>query len=321
MPRGDFRLTATKFHVTWKGFIPFEDLHALAAKYGKLVAYSHVHETGSLREEGDDVEGYEHTHAAWLFAAAGDCSNVKVWDHGDAHPHIKNRRSMPWMQYLFETYHKGHKVAKDGKKFYKAPEAIEQSDVSTWNPKRIAIEQVVKTSDVLEAFEIADVGIKSIGDVLAVRRECATKRKHEHEWDEDATGEFVDKPWDRKKALVMIGDSQCGKTAWACKQFENPVLVCELNELKNFNYDGVDGIVFDEADFAKFKRKTQIFMNDLKYTRTIKVADYTITLPKGMPRIFCNNQSCFLDLPEIRNRHEVWDTRGAGDSVPVYFKK
>ncbi len=178
------------------------------------------------------------------------------------------------------------------------------------NSHRILLKEVVDAPSALDAFEIADVSVKSIGDVLAVRRECSRKRKHVHEWDEDATSEFVVKEWDRKKALCLIGDSQQGKTAWACKQFKNPIMVGELNELRGIDWNGIDGIVFDEADFSNFKRKTQIFMCDTKYTRTIKVADYTVTIPKGMPRIFCNNQRCFSELPEINNRFVPWDTRG-----------
>lgn len=320
-----FRLTATKYHVTWKSFVAFDKVKELFDKVGKVVALSIVHEVGQLREQ--DAMAYEHTHAAVLFAKKLDCADVKIWDDGDIHPHVKNRRSMPWIKYLFEVYHQGHKVDKQGKKYFIAPVAIEQITPPNWNPTSLTIAAVVDAATAVDAFDIADVGIKSIGDVITVRRECAKSRKHKHDFDDACTGTFVKKPkgmvdWDKSKALILVGDSGCGKTSWACQQFKNPIMIGELIELKKFNWDGVDGLVLDEADFVNYKRKTQIFMTDTKYRRVIKVEDGQIVIPKGMPRIFCNNQVCFKELPEIKRRCQVWDTRQGGEvDVPVYFEK
>ena len=263
-------MTASKYHVTWKGFVPFDELKTLFGKVGQPTAYSFVHEIGAAKEE--NATPYEHTHAAVLHAKKLDCKDVKIWDWGDVHPHIKNRRSMPWIKYLFETYHQGNKVAKGGKKYFIAPVAIEQVTPPDWNPTAVTIKMAIEAPTVMDAFDVADVGIKSLGDVITVRRECAKSRKHKHDFDEECSGTFVKKPkgmvdWDKSKALILLGDSGCGKTSWACKQFKNPIMIGELIELKKFNWDGVDGLVLDEADFVNYKRKTQIFMTDTKYRR------------------------------------------------------
>lgn len=323
-PAGEKRFwSATKYHLTYKDHIDFDVLKDLIKdKCGAWTALSIVHENGDVDEQ--DPMPYAHTHVAFMLAKKMDSTDCRLLDVGDIHPHVKNRTSIKWIQYLFEMYHKGHKVKKDGKKYFIDPVKIWQSEVpQTWTSGRLLLDAVAAAPSAMDAFEIAEVSVKSIGDVLSVRRECQRKRKHKHEWDEDCDKKrFKTIEWDKKKAFVLLGPSQCGKTSWAAAQFENPVMVGELNELRGMSWEGVDGIVFDEADFANFKRKTQIFMLDMKYTRTIKVADYTITIPKGMPRIFCNNQRCFSELTEINNRFECKDTRGDVDpktGKPTYF--
>lgn len=316
-PAGEFRWSATKYHLTYKTHINFDSIKALFPEWSAL---SIVWENGDVDEQ--DATPYAHTHVAVLFKKKLDSTDVALFDIGGIHPHAKNRRSLPWIKYLFEKYHQGHKVKKNGKKYYIEPVKLEQDTPQDWTSSRILLRAVAEAKNAMDAFEIADVSVKSIGDVLSVRRECQRKRKHEHEWDEDCDKtRFKTIEWDRKKALVLLGPSQCGKTSWAAAQFKNPVMVGELNELRGMSWEGVDGIVFDEADFANFKRKTQIFMLDMKYTRTIKVADYTVTIPKGMPRIFCNNQRCFSELTEINNRFICKDTRDKvdEDGKPTFF--
>lgn len=321
-PAGEKRFwSATKYHLTYKDHLDFDVVKDLIKeKCGAWVALSIVHENGDVDEQ--DATPYAHTHVAFMLAKKMDSMDCRLLDIGDNHPNVKNRTSIKWIKYLFEYYHKGHKIKrKTLKKYFVEPVKLWQSEVpQSWTSGRLILDAVAAAPSAMDAFEIAEVSIKSIGDVLAVRRECQRKRKHCHEWDEDCDVErFKTIEWDRSKALVLLGPSQCGKTSWAAAQFKNPVMVGELNELRGMSWDGVDGIVFDEADFANFKRKTQIFMLDMKYTRTIKVADYTVTIPKGMPRIFCNNQRCFSELPEINNRFICRDTRGDADFF--YFNK
>lgn len=315
-PAGNFRWTATKYHLTYKTHIDFDKVKAILPEW---TALSIVHENGDVDEQ--DATPYAHTHVAVLFKKKLDSTDVALFDIDGIHPNAKNRRSLPWIKYLFDKYHKGHKVKKATlKKYFVEPVKLWQDEPEDWSSHRILLRAVAEAPNAMDAFEIADVSVKSIGDVLSVRRECQRKRKHAHEWDEDCDkARFKTIEWDRETALVLLGPSQCGKTSWACAQFKNPVMVGELNELRGMSWDGVDGIVFDEADFANFKRKTQIFMLDMKYTRTIKVADYTVTIPKGMPRIFCNNQRCFSELPEINNRFVCADTRADLDFF--YFNK
>jgi len=321
MPSGTFEFAAVKYHLTYKTHLDYDEVKAkLEENSRKLVALSVVHEEGDPDEK--DATPYEHTHVAVMFSKKVVSTNARLFDVGDVHPHIKTRKSVKWFKYLFEMYHQGHKVKKNGKKYFKSPvKLFDQITPASWDGDRIVFDEVVSAETTLDAFQVAEVTVKSIADVLAVRRECSRKRKHVHEWDEAADKKrFKTIEWDRKKALVLLGPSQCGKTSWACAQFNNPVLVGELNELRNFNWDGVDGIVFDEADFSNFKRKTQIYMLDMVYTRSIKVNDFMITIPKGMPRIFCNNQPCFKDLDEIKNRYVPDDTRGqAKDGKPGFF--
>lgn len=304
-----FRWSATKYHLTYKGHIDFEVIKELLPEWSAL---SIVWENGDVDEQ--DPTPYAHTHVAVLFKKKLDSTDTALFDIDGVHPNAKNRRSLPWIQYLFDKYHKGFKVKKNGKKYYIEPVKLFQDEPENWTSSRILLRAVAEAPNAMDAFEIADVSVKSIGDVLSVRRECQRKRKHVHEWDEDCDkSRFKTIEWDRKRSLVLLGPSQCGKTSWACAQFENPIMVGELNELRGVDWTGIDGVVFDEADFANFKRKTQIFMLDMKYTRTIKVADYTVTIPKGMPRIFCNNQRCFSELPEINNRFVPKDTRAEPD--------
>ncbi len=129
-PGGVFRWSATKYHLTYRGHIDFEIIKAKLRSVRPWTALSLVHEIGDVDEES--ATPYAHTHVAVLFKSKLDSTDVGLFDIDDVHPHAKNRRSLPWIKYLFDKYHKGHKVKASGKKYFLEPVLLEQDEPQDW---------------------------------------------------------------------------------------------------------------------------------------------------------------------------------------------
>jgi len=78
---GTFRVQGKKFHLTYSGHIPYEQLFGAFSTLGLLKDYSFVHEVG-------DTE-YKHTHCLVWFTKVISSYNPRVFDFGDIHPNIR----------------------------------------------------------------------------------------------------------------------------------------------------------------------------------------------------------------------------------------
>ena len=98
-------------------------------------------------------------------------------------------------------------------------------------------------------------------------------------------------------AIVLQGASHIGKTHFALAHFEYPLLVSELDDLKDISLR-TDGIVFDQMCFTHpWDRKElnltadkMIRLLDMEVSRAIGARYQNVRIPKGMPRIFTTNK-------------------------------
>lgn len=114
--------------------------------------------------------------------------------------------------------------------------------------------------------------------------------------------------WDRSKSLILIGNPGAGKTQWALNEFQNPMLLRNLNGLKAFDKNLFDGVVIDDIDFTNVSRSDMLNLLEVEQPCSLRVLYGIAFLPANVPRIFCLNpgfESLNLDDGAIRRRVNV----------------
>jgi len=108
------------------------------------------------------------------------------------------------------------------------------------------------------------------------------------------------------KVLVLVGDSQIGKTQFALSLFKQPMFVSHLDSLKDFTEGFHDGLIFDDMTFSHLPETAQIHLLDWEMDREIHIRYQTALIPKNTKKIFtCNyNRQCqlFAKDPAVYNR-------------------
>ena len=109
---------------------------------------------------------------------------------------------------------------------------------------------------------------------------------------------------------VVYGATNLGKTEYALSHFDKPFLVNDVDNLKYFDKNEFDGIVFDdcppffETDRVK-SRESQIALADSSQDRAIPCRYFNATIPKWTKKVFITNQEngrIFLDDAAINRR-------------------
>lgn len=121
----------------------------------------------------------------------------------------------------------------------------------------------------------------------------------------------------KKKCLVLTGESNTGKTKLAKAVFKNPLIVRHKDKLKQFDPVRHDGIVFDDMSFANYSRETVLALMDMDDDADINVKNSMVTIPAGTPRIFTTNRPMYATL-------SGWDTEYDPDNSflpkPLFVK-
>lgn len=312
---GGFRFAATKAHFTYKTHVDMDHLLDLAKQFGKLKMSSIVHEVGD--EDEDHPTPYEHTHAFFWWVKPLDVTNPRAWDvngqDGEPiHPNLQNRRSMKWAQTICMKYHLGHKTKANGKKYFIEPIEIRQEGVEEWKMSEEQFEIARNAPTAIDACMELGIDIKSVSDVMVVRRGEKMKRGYmEVEEDCDKPWRAPPVEWDRKKkSLILKGPPGTGKTNWAAAQFTKPWAVKDIDDLKDMPAD-VDGLVFDDCEFNKLKDGVQKYIFDVRTGSSIHARHQNAYKPK-LPAIFTTNDHyklCDWDGCDgaLKVRAMVWD--------------
>jgi len=277
-------MQAMKAHLTYKSHIDVDSVRDVIGRETKILSV--VHEVGDEHE--DEPMPYEHTHVFVWWKKKFQTRDVRFFDIDGIHPNIQTRQSIVWAKTICTKYHHGHKTKADGKKYFIKPIMLYQEGVEDWKFQEDMIATIRAAPTLVDALLDTDITPKTISDVKMLRAE--NKRKRAECGDECDREKFVKLDWDRKKALVLQGPPGIGKTNWSLAQFENPQMICDLDDLKHLPED-CDGLVFDEMIFFNTSKKTQTFLCDLAFDRTIRTRNTNAMIPKNTPRIFCCNMN------------------------------
>ena len=97
-------------------------------------------------------------------------------------------------------------------------------------------------------------------------------------------------PGEKKKCIVLQGESGLGKTQLASAIFQKPLAVKHMDKLKCFDPLVHDGIIFDDMSFAHWPRELVMNLMDMDADADCNVKNSMVIIPKGFPRVFCTNR-------------------------------
>ena len=92
-------------------------------------------------------------------------------------------------------------------------------------------------------------------------------------------------------SVVVVGNAGIGKTQWAMSHFNDKgcLFVTHLDDLKAWDPDRYDGIVFDDMSFLQLPLQTQKYLCDWNDSRTIHCRYTNAQIPPRTRKIFtCN---------------------------------
>lgn len=283
-PGKTFKFSGKKFHLTYKSHLdPPIFISWLKSVVGNLKWYSLVHELGKdgipRTEQGMPSLPYAHTHVAFEAEKKIQSRDQRLLDWLGIHPNIKPIRDQAHAEQIW-TYHQ-----KDPILLYRS----ETSPVRDTN----YLDRIQFASTLKEAMEIAGVTIKTVSDIVALRRESQPQILPQldthYSWTFMAPPAFT--------SLFVSGPSGTGKTRWAIAQFQSCLLVSHMDTLKQFMPGRHDGIVFDDMNFLRLTPQEAIHLLDWEMPRTINVKFGSVTIPANTQKIFTNNRTFHDSMP------------------------
>lgn len=299
-PGKKFQMCGKKFHLTYAGHLDHQQLLAFlkTAAGGKLKWYSIVWEIGTKTVD------YPHTHVAFESGQKITSRSCKKFDFQpgpDAlgvilpivHPNI---RMLTTDEYVSRTW-KYHE---------KAPIKRTVSDFCPVRSKNWMVD-LQKCSSLSEACEICSVAPRTVACVQALMN-----ARDSSQIIPDIVGQCswtltAPSGW---KVLFLTGGTGLGKTRWALAQFNSPLLVSHLEDLKLFRQGQHDGIVFDDISFAHLTSTVGIHLLDWEMPRTLNVKHGSVTIPAETRKIFTSNSTLADTFPPATDKvYEAYERR------------
>lgn len=111
--------------------------------------------------------------------------------------------------------------------------------------------------------------------------------------------------WTYDRSIIIWGPPECGKTGLARACLPKAFMVTHIDDLKRFDSQAFDGIIFDDMSFVHMPRTAQIHLVDIEEDRSIHCRHTTGFIPRHTKKIFTTNEPnghIFLDDPAINRR-------------------
>ena len=293
MPRDNFNFQYIQCHFTWKTHIPFPRIKELFESIQPVEWYSIVHESS------DTENSYDHTHAAVRWKAKPHKRNARFADIDDIHPHIQPITTKDHARRIYYEYHR------------KSPVLLEQSPTGPSQPS--TLESIQSAATLYDACAMLKIIPKTVADVMLLRKDRAKPPAQPQN--------FRDTMWTMPllhdfTCMFVSGPTKYGKTQWALHCFNSPLVVSHMDQLRDFNPNEHDGIVFDDMSFAHHPRETVIHLTDWDMDRAIHARYNAAVIPHNTRKIFTSNLPFDQVFPEdhtgaIRRRfsHKITVTR------------
>lgn len=296
---------AKHYHLTYPGHHAPADLIRMVKQRTSvpLLGWSVAQE--ETNPDGDDQEGYKHTHLALMFGSPLHLHGSRVFDFFSGfdgglpvqfHPHAQPKVTIAQMEQIFLHYHPGRKYdMTTGKMKFHKPVLHEYELPPQFDFTRKVMEEMVSAPSLFEACIAGTVRARSVSDVKALRDEHSdlSLKQFKHMYPKES---FTLPPPAVLHALHVHGGSGLGKTKWAAAQFKNPCLIkpfdsvgCLEDLCKRFDPQFHDGIVLDEANLKFMSRQQVIALLDWDEPSTLDVRYKSFTIPAGVPKILISN--------------------------------
>jgi len=112
--------------------------------------------------------------------------------------------------------------------------------------------------------------------------------------------------WDQKKALIIWGPTDVGKTQLAKALLPKALFINHIDQLAAYNDDVYEGFILDDCGISHLHREAQLAILDTGEDRAIHRRYGISLIPKGTPRILATNdrgyQAVGSQWPEIVRR-------------------
>jgi len=275
MSSKNFTLQNKRVHLAYKTHLTQEQVDTILDKVSKweVRKHSYCHETGKHDEE---EIAYPHTHLLICCKQAIKTANARFFDIDGIHPNIQKVNDDKHENTVYTKYH------------HKEGILCVQVDLFPPNKPGDLKRTIAESSDLFDCVEKLGITVKSVLDVQCLRQAIALETQtYEHKH----THEEFNQPVIKEFTMMYIdGPSQMGKTQWALRHFENPLLVRCMDQLRKFKEGVHDGIVFDDMSFAHIPREACIHMVDWDEASDIHARYEDAHIPKYTRKIFTSNK-------------------------------
>lgn len=299
MPRtGNFRFSGRCVHLTYKTWLTDEQVAAVALKPGKEVEqFSYCHENG----HGDTA--YLHSHVLIKWTEKVETSDTRYFDIGEIHPHIK-------------TVDLRYKTQFENVMNYHKKEGVFCKQVPEWNPDEEAPNILQTSIPYAETMTMLDFAVERNGtwkDIMGMEKfhKLVQRRKRTKAIKEFVPDDFRFPKPDNLRVMFIYGPKGSGKTEWAKTWFENPLVVRTIDELKAFEENFHDGIIFDDARFGELPEDTVQSLVEWDNHAQLHARYENAFIPARTQKVFTSNyppetvfgpQNWFSEAGQVRCR-------------------
>lgn len=275
-PGGRFLFSSKKGHLTYAGHLDWQVLLSLVGGATELVWYSVVWERGHGDGDNDGVR-YDHTHFAFERKRKLSSRDCRKFDVDGIHPHIRSSIDAEHASRLYWEYHR------------KEPVQLWQSESGPRRPVHGSeIGKLRGATSLFEACQMFGIVPRSVGDIQLLRADRERRKPAEHDyaghkWSLELPGDF--------RVIFMWGRTGTGKTQRAIHAFRSPLVVSQMDDLRDYDPAVFDGIVFDDMDFKKMEGGNVIHLLDWDCDRPIRCRYSNAIIPKHTRKIFTSNKN------------------------------
>lgn len=296
-----FRIAAQNWFLTYpKCTMTKEKALKCLSKKKKLIAW--------IIAEEKHQDGTPHLHAYLKLDAKFNCKDQKFWDLKEWHGNYQAVKSASAvMKYC--TKEENYLI-----------EGVQLKRKATPWLDALTMAKEGDTSGAMKSLE--DGGERSVRDRLLYSsalqrglREIVPIQPHEAVRNLKEFEPLF--KWDKNRTLLLIGETNLGKTTLAVSLLPLSVLTRHLDMLATADWSKHQGFIMDDMSISHLHDEAQIAILDTFFGTQIHVRYKVVNVPKSMPRIITSNREPHLVInvnnPAICRRVQCIRMIGPGE--------